>query len=201
MKKQFLHFLEIQVLLAFLLLSSCSKSVNGPKASQGTAVAAQQNSYVKGDVLTGSKQQSTPASLNSTSPEGNATVNGGGTTVEGGLKSTFVFNAVRHADGSVNGHLVYQFRGGNLRLMLNITCMTITGNRATLYGTVDAVSGTNIPTYIFVGQKAIFSVVDNGQGNAAQPDQISDVILGSGVSCGEMVTTYLPVSGNIHIKG
>ncbi|RYY00809.1 MAG: hypothetical protein EOO53_21250 [Gammaproteobacteria bacterium] len=133
--------------------------------------------------------------------QGNAHVNGGGTALEGGVKSTFVFNAVQLPDGSVNGHLHYNIRLTNTEFDMDITCLSINGNRATLYGTVTSVSGSNIPSYIFVGNTASFTVEDNGNGKAA--DKISDVFLSTvfgTVSCADNWNTYLTVSGNISIK-
>jgi hypothetical protein len=133
--------------------------------------------------------------------DGNAHANGGGTTIEGGKVSTFVFNAVELPDGSVQGHLNYQFRFGDVNIKMDLDCMSITGNRATLSGVVTEVGGKGTPpNYIFVGQRASFTVEDNGQGKNASPDMISDLILFGGASCANNWPTYLPISGNIDIK-
>ena len=130
---------------------------------------------------------------------GNPSAHGGGTTIELGEKSTFTFNAVQHNDGSVNGHLEYQFRGGDITFHMDIDCLSITGNRATLSGTVTSVSGNTAGfPFIFEGASAAFTVQDNGQGNNASPDKISDVIFG-GLCIGNY-PTYLPISGNIQVK-
>jgi len=128
---------------------------------------------------------------------GNSSVNGGGTTEERGLKSTFVFNAVSNNQGT-HGHLVYQFRGGDISIHMDLDCLNINGNRATLSGTVSSVSGTNIPGFIFVGQRASFTVEDNG--NGGNNDKISDLILFGGASCANNWSTYLFIQGNISIK-
>lgn len=129
---------------------------------------------------------------------GNPHVNGGGTTAEGGQVSTFVFNAVQLPDGSVNGHLNYKFRFADIDIRMDIDCMTLMGNRATLKGTVTDVNG-NVSSYpfIFIGAQAAFTVQDNGQGRAA-PDLISDLIFPAG--CDANLATYLPIRGNISIK-
>src|SRR5437867_13098047 len=54
---------------------------------------------------------------------GNSSATGGGTTVELGQKSTFTFNAVQHSDGTVNGHMVYQVRGGDIVIHMDIDCL------------------------------------------------------------------------------
>ena len=125
-----------------------------------------------------------------------SSVNGGGVAVEFGVKSTFTFNAVKHANGSVNGHLVYHLRAFDIQFHMAIDCFQIDGNRATLSGTVTSVSGSNIPFYIYPGSRASFSVQDNGKGG--NKDRISDVLFGA--QCWDDLDTYLPVQGNITVR-
>ena len=133
--------------------------------------------------------------------DGNPHANGGGTTIEGGKVSTFVFNAVQHDDGTVDGHLNYMFRETGVDIHMDIDCLEISGNRATLSGTVTQVGGSGTPaSYIFVGQRASFSVQDNGQGKGSAPDLISDLILYGAASCADKWPVYLPISGNIDVK-
>jgi len=127
---------------------------------------------------------------------GNTHVSGGGTTMEAGEKSTFVFNAVQLPDGSVNGHLTYKIRGTDTDFDMDLTCININGNRATLGGTVTSVSGSNVPAYVFVGANASFTVEDNGNGKSV--DKISDVFFPG--TCNRNWNTYLFISGNISIK-
>ena len=134
-----------------------------------------------------------------TAYQGNPSANGGGTAEELGEKSTFAFNAVEHNDGTVNGHLVYQFRGGDIYIHMDLDCMRITGNRATLGGVVTSVSGNTAGfPFITVGARAAFTVEDNGQGSKANPDRISDLLFGS--TCAGNFNTYIPISGNIQVK-
>ena len=95
--------------------------------------------------------------------QGNPSATGGGTTEELGEKSTFVFNAVQHKDGTVTGHLVYQFRGADNTIKMDIDCLNIIGTQATMSGTVTKVTG-DAPAFIFEGQKAVFKAQDNGEG-------------------------------------
>jgi hypothetical protein len=125
-----------------------------------------------------------------------SSVNGGGAAVEFGVKSTFVFNAVRHVNGSVNGHLVYHLRAFDIQFQMAIDCFQIDGNRATLSGTVTSVSGSNVPSYIFPGSRASFTVEDNGKGG--NKDRISDVFFGA--QCWDDLNTYLPIQGNITVR-
>ena len=79
--------------------------------------------------------------------------------------------AIRHADGTVSGEWqlkTEQTDGGVLHGI--VTCFTIVGNRARLAGVVDR-STTPLAN---VGDHVIWTVVDNGEGNAAPPDQTSD---------------------------
>ncbi len=133
--------------------------------------------------------------------KGNPKATGGGTTVEGGEKSTFVFNAVQHKDGSVTGKLVYHFRSAGFSFRMNINCLKVTGNQAVLSGTVTQVTGPAY-SYIFVGQKGVFRVTDNGQGKNASPDLISDVMLFGGATCTTAAppVPYLPISGNVQVS-
>jgi len=131
---------------------------------------------------------------------GNPRATGGGTTVEGGEKSTFVFNAVKHKDGTVNGHLVYHFRLADVSIHMKLDCLNIIGNTAEMAGVVTQVNGV-APPFIFVGQRGEFTVVDNGQGNDAPPDLISDLFLFPAANCGGgLAPPYLPVDGNIQVE-
>src|SRR6185503_2709271 len=107
---------------------------------------------------------------------GNAHANGGGTVVEGGEKSTFAFNAVQQANGSVNGHLTYHFRLADVTFHMQNDCLKIVGNKAVIAGTVTMVTGTSIP-FIVPGARGVFQVQDNGEGSDANPDLISDVVV------------------------
>ncbi len=134
-------------------------------------------------------------------PAGNARATGGGTTEEGGEKSTFVFNAIQNKNGTVNGHLVYNLRGLNSTIKMNIDCLTIVGNNAIMSGVVTQVKEDNPPAYIFVGQRAEFQVEDNGEGGDDAPDLISDLNLGPNASCNLIAPTpYLPIDGNIQVQ-
>ena len=126
---------------------------------------------------------------------GNNHVNGGGTASEFGVRSTFVFNAVA-TEGGVVGHLVYHLRAFNISFKMDLDCMEIRGNRATLSGTVTSITGDDIPFYIFPGSRASFTVEDNGNGR--NRDRISDVVFGE--QCNWDLDTYIKVQGNISIR-
>jgi hypothetical protein len=134
----------------------------------------------------------------------NPRATGGGTTVEGGKKSTFVFNAIKLPNGSVQGHLVYQVRCCDTIIQMDIDCLKIVGNKAIMSGVVKKVGG-NPPFYVFVGAQAVFQVQDNGEGGDAPPDQISDLeFRPNGASCNDLhhppPGVYLDIDGNIQVQ-
>lgn len=134
--------------------------------------------------------------------EGNPRATGGGTTLEGDEKTTFVFNAVLHKGkgGSVNGHLVYHFRAADISIEMTLDCLRIVGSYAAMSGTVTKVTGP-APAFIFVGQKAVFGVLDNGEGADAPSDSISDLFLFGAANCAlQSPPPYLPIDGNIQVS-
>lgn len=133
--------------------------------------------------------------------EGNRQVNGGGTAIEGGKVSTFVFNAVEFEDGTVTGHLVYNWRLGSIYQEMEIDCMRIAGNRATLSGVITTIRGDN-SSYPFIveGSRVSFTIEDNGNGVSGGPDKISDFIYGNTASCANYWNPYIPIKGNISIN-
>ena len=142
------------------------------------------------------------------SAAGNSSATGGGTAEEAGARSTFVFNAVKKSDGTVQGHLVYQVRAFTLTIIMDLDCLVVEGNVATMSGVITKVS-EEIPGFIFVGQQGSFRVVDNGQGADAAPDLYSDLFLGPGPAGPNVCTDYqangnspahIPVSGNIQVR-
>jgi hypothetical protein len=131
---------------------------------------------------------------------GNPRATGGGTTIELGAKSTFVFNAVKHQDGSVNGHLVYHFRFLDISIHMKLDCLNIVGNTAEMAGVVTKVNG-DAPPFIFVGQRGEFAATDNGEGGDSPPDLISDLFLFPAANCGGFIATpYLPIDGNVQVE-
>ena len=130
------------------------------------------------------------------------------TAEEAGARSTFVFNAVKKSDGTVQGHLVYQVRALPVTIMMELACLVVEGNVATMSGVFTKVS-EEFPGFIFVGQEGSFQVVDNGQGVDAALDLYSDLALGPGPSGPNVCTeyeangnapAYIPVSGNIQVR-
>jgi hypothetical protein len=135
---------------------------------------------------------------------GNARATGGGTAEENGGKSTFVFNAVQQKNG-VSGHLVYQFRSGDIGIKMDIDCLVVSndGHSAVMSGVIRQVNGdaASFP-WITVGNRGEFQVRDNGEGAGAPPDLFSDLIIFPGASCNpnNAPGAYIPVSGNIQVQ-
>src|SRR4051794_149257 len=115
------------------------------------------------------------------------------------MKSQPSFNAVKSKDGKVTGYLVYSLRAANQTVWMQLDCMRVDGNRATLSGVITKTLGVD-PNSGFVGSRASFSVQDNGEGISANPDYFSDVIFGEGSCNSEEYFTYIPMQGNIVIK-
>lgn len=173
------HSTAVPAALSALLLLACQEPPTSPVASP----------------------RSDQLGLRAAASSGNPRASGGGTTVELGQKSTFVFNAIQHKDGTVNGHLTYQVRILDIGVHMDIDCLNIIGNQATLSGTITKVTG-DAPSFIFEGQKGVFKVVDNGEGGDSPPDLISDVILFPAATCNVPgPAPYLPIDGNIQVSG
>ena len=97
-------------------------------------------------------------------------VTGFGLFTQGGEPTTFSFTARRYADGSVEGEWERQNRSSDLRGHGDVTCFTISGNRAWIGGIIEQFSPSDPPR---VGLEVVWRVVDNGQGANGPPDEIS----------------------------
>jgi hypothetical protein len=124
----------------------------------------------------------------SAASDGAASVTGGGTFSVGSNRvGHFNFNVVTHRNGSVTGHLTLrdpeeapnQDVDGNGELgsealpegaevTADLDSVKISGNRAALSGVITTAS---VPRY--VGLRIILTVEDSGEGNGAEPDQIT----------------------------
>jgi hypothetical protein len=92
-------------------------------------------------------------------------VSGGGINLFG---DTFGFNAKVMPDGSTRGQAQFILRFDllpTLRLHVDIDCLCVSGNRASMSGIV---TDSNDPEAI--GEQLLFAVIDNGQGRNSPPD-------------------------------
>jgi hypothetical protein len=81
----------------------------------------------------------------------------------------FTFHAREKNNGSVDGNGVLTYSAGQLKVHFDIDCLNIDGNLANMSGVITKWKA--IPEN--EGLLFWFEVIDNGEGNNADPDQIS----------------------------
>jgi hypothetical protein len=117
------------------------------------------------------------------------------------------FNAVKYADGSVQGHINYHqvFEGERLRFNANVTCMNVyDGNRVKYGGEVLLSNDPTVPPGTFIW----FQSIDNGEGVGAPPDQSTGSGFGNEEENEEFCDSSTPpnplflaeVNGNIQVS-
>lgn len=120
-------------------------------------------------------------------------VNGSG-TIEFGQSTEHISVT---ASGST-GRATFQDRaaGGNVNGQIDIRCVTIVGNTATLSGIV-----THSNRKSLIGQEGVFRIVDNGKRGSDLASLINfhDVGIGTDCTAGEFDLT--PVKGNFTVSG
>lgn len=79
----------------------------------------------------------------------------------------FAFNALKKADGTVEGQATMQIRVAGTFWKLDIDCLAVSGNAAVVSGVV---SHTSTP---YVGMGGWFAMEDNGEGGIAEADRIT----------------------------
>ena len=143
--------------------------------------------------------QSKSAKENNTSAQGHGIFN----QTWGGIeyKRQFTFHANTMPDGSVEGNGALITTDGYLKVKFSIDCMIIDGNTATMSGYITKDEPEYVGNYIW------FKVVDNGEGNNSNPDEISFLTYWSpssynGEDCNSSYdgVTYAIDSGNIQVK-
>lgn len=124
-----------------------------------------------------------------------ASATGSGHRVRNGRPLTFTFNAVRRADGSAEGryYLDWQDLGPaldhqRLQVTVDVTCMSVSGNRAFIAGIITEVDGPIVQE----GTVSYFYVTDNGEGSDAV-DEISALRLNDVAGEDEVFCTQQPV--------
>ena|SRR5689334_2780422 len=87
----------------------------------------------------------------------------------------YSLNAIRHNDGSVTGEFEeFSAQEGGQRIHAHVVCFTVTGNSARLAAQIDQ---TNV-YFGPVGSYVVWSLIDNGEGAKAAPDQTTDIFFG-----------------------
>ena len=87
----------------------------------------------------------------------------------------YSLSAIRQHDGSVSGEFEeFSEQQGGQRIHAHVVCFTVTGNSARLAAQIDQ---TNVD-FGPVGSYVVWSVIDNGEGAKAAPDQTTDIFFG-----------------------
>lgn len=116
------------------------------------------------------------------------------------------FSAVERADGSVSGGYFYRAVAQNLFIRVDVTCMTVVDNRAWIAGVIVDASENAAG---LIGTVSYFYTTDNGEGAAADTDEVSlvragDVLEEAALFCAEL-PTVLPnrevLHGNVNVTG
>lgn len=122
-----------------------------------------------------------------------------------GFRFSYSFSAIRHADGSVSGQFENHVENAQtgaflLKAHVRIICFTINGNVARIGGFIERQTGLPLPPGVTEG---FFTVVDNGEGDAASPDLASPPALGLALPHCEtgLPRPLFPITqGNIQVR-
>ena len=125
-----------------------------------------------------------------------ASGHGNYTEADGELR-TFSFHA-RTQNGVTRGSFVVSNRSNGHFLKGNIDCLNITGNTATMSGSI---TSSSVEDLVPVGTETRFGVVDNGEGEDAAADRMSRFNNFASVTCETPITTHSMAvdGGNIQV--
>lgn len=125
----------------------------------------------------------------------------------GGAREFYTLRAVRHGDGSVSGHVVEVSRQqGGQRMRGKIFCFTIAGDTARVAALVEK---STVP-FGPVGTYVVWTLVDNGRGKRAHPDQTTDFFFNGtqaqaqqhcDVGLREIAPLFPSIRGNLEVRG
>ena len=108
---------------------------------------------------------------------------GSGTIQFAANREHISFSAVQRADGTASGNAEIQDISAGVTVHIEVDCLNVIGNVATISGIVTRSSD---PTRVPEGFEGIFQVVDNGEGNDSPPDFMSQAnffAVGTGTDC------------------
>ena len=117
----------------------------------------------------------------------------------------YSLSAIRHKDGSVTGEFEeFSEQEGGQRIHAHVVCFTVTGNSARLSAQIDQ---TNV-SFGPVGSYVVWSVIDNGEGAKATPDQTTDIFFGGTAAQAEfhcrtgfpLAPYFSSVRGNLQVR-
>jgi len=138
---------SLMTVLAFALISGCHKG-ESPASSEATVTT--------GSLAKGSGPSAT------------------GQGRIAGTDRVFAFNVTTRPNGTVQGEGTLNRTDTGIRIKFRIDCISVSGNVATMSGTV---TGSNV----FVpGGRCWFRVKDNGEGANAPPDEMTGFIFCEG---------------------
>jgi hypothetical protein len=107
-----------------------------------------------------------------------------------GCDANFSLAAIGYADGTAKGQWQDTFSKGQGAIHVAVDCLIVYGNQAVVGGVV-----TNANNPVFVGTRALTSVVDNGTSANDVADQISFSFIGfdEGVDCNTPLPEEFPL--------
>ena len=123
---------------------------------------------------------------------------GGGTIEFNSSLETIAFTAQIDAAGDVKGQAEFQLRDLSLTFHVVVDCLQVSGVNAWISGLI---STSNDPT--LVGQRVLWQVQDNGEGDASSPDQVSlPVQFNPTAPCQSQATLPLVpwTNGNVQVR-
>lgn len=188
------HFMKISsmrlpllAISAFLmiLVSACQKEEVLPSEETNLTITSDENQF----------------GAAGPSANGHGTLSFDGIPIDGEGFRQFTFHARVKNNGSVQGSGVLTYTGGVRNLGFDINCLSVDGNHAIMSGVTTR--DNQFPEN--VGLLFWFEVFDNGEGNNADPDQMSLYFQGSDpltYDCANdfEVEIYDVEGGNVQVK-
>ena len=126
-----------------------------------------------------------------------STVSGSGTITFGSSVEHITVNATAGATATAgSGRVTFQDKaaGGNVNGQIDVNCVQIVGNTATVSGTV-----THSNNKSLIGQEGVFQVVDNGK-RADFASIINFHPVGTSTNCTAGEFDVAPVKGNFTVR-
>ena len=109
---------------------------------------------------------------------------------------TLSFGAFDHGEGNFTGQATLIDDAAKTKVTIDVECISVSGNSATVGGTVLKSTNPDFPT----GSGVTFDVVDNGEGAGAIQDEFTPPRIG-GCGVGSMAPAPLPSdTGNIQVR-
>jgi hypothetical protein len=172
------------MLITAVLLSACD---GAPTASAGGST-----SFSNGD----------RNGVDATQASDRPSASGSGLVVFGPNVQRISFHARQREDGTVTGQAEVHNQTADVRVHLEINCLRVFGNVATISGIV---TRTSDPARVREGWEGLFQVQDNGEGANSPPDLMSTVLfheVGIGPDCSvPSEFDMVPISrGNVQVR-